>query len=62
MIRRVSVFVICFAVASMLLFFTGLNLKILLWVDAWGAGMGWILRIVILALGVWLFLKSEEWD
>jgi len=62
MIRRTGVFLICFAIASMLLFFADLNIRILKWVDLWGTGVGWVLRIVILGLGFGLFAKSEEWD
>ncbi len=61
-IRRIGVFVICFAIASMLLFFVDLNIRILTWVDMWGTTIGWILRVVILVFGFWLVHKSGDWD
>jgi hypothetical protein len=61
-VRRTGVFVICYAIASMVLFFADLNIRLLMWVDFRGAVIGWILRVAILIFGFWLFAKSEDWD
>lgn len=61
-VRRTGVLIICYAIASMLLFFADVNFKILVWVDLWGPVIGWILRVVILIFGFWLVSKSDDWD
>ena len=38
--------------ASIVLALAGLNLKILLWVDAWGPTVGWLIRMGVVGLGL----------
>jgi len=44
---------------SILLSLVGLNLRILVWIDAWGAGVGWALRGGVVALGVAFVLLNR---
>jgi len=46
-------------VLSIVLYFLGLNLRILVWIDAWGPVVGWGLRLGVIALGVVFFLLSR---
>jgi hypothetical protein len=38
-------------VVSIVLYFINFNLRILMWIDAWGEGVGWAIRIGIVLLG-----------
>ncbi len=44
--------------ASIVLYFLGLNLKILAWIDVWGPTVGWALRIGAVVLGAALTFLS----
>lgn len=46
-------------ILSIVLYFLGLNLRILVWIDAWGPVVGWGIRLGIIALGVVFFLLSR---
>ena len=48
--------------ASIVLYFVGLNLKILVWIDAWGAAVGWAIRIGAVVAGVALMALSNALD
>jgi hypothetical protein len=43
-------------VLSIVLYFIGWNLRILLWIDTWGSTMGWVIRIGITLVGVVLLV------
>ena len=53
-------------VASIVLAFINFNLTILMWIDAWGEGVGWAIRVGLVVLGgaiygaAALLGKSEE--
>ena len=52
-------------VASIVLYFINFNLRILMWIDAWGEGVGWAIRVGLVLLGaaIWAagaFLGKEE--
>jgi hypothetical protein len=38
-------------VASIVLNFINFNLRILMWIDAWGEGVGWAIRVGLVVLG-----------
>jgi hypothetical protein len=43
-------------VISIVLHFIGYNLRILIWIDRWGTGVGWGIRIGLVVVGGILFL------
>ena len=52
-------------VVSIVLNFINFNLRILMWIDAWGEGVGWAIRVGLVLLGaaIWAagaFLGKEE--
>lgn len=40
-----------FGVLSIVMYFLGYNLRILLWIDLWGDTIGWIIRIGLVLVG-----------
>jgi len=54
-----------FGIVSIILSFFNYNLKILMWIDNWGATTGWIIRGGLIVLGAVLFFiggNSTEED
>lgn len=51
-------------IMSMVLSIFNYNIRLLAWIDIWGSGMGWIIRILLIAIGGALFYMygrdSEE--
>jgi len=48
-----------FGIISIVLHFLGYNLKILFWIDMWGSGTGWAIRIGLVVVGAALFLVGS---
>ena len=49
--------------ASSILSFFNYNIKLLAWIDIWGDTMGWVIRILLIAVGGLLFFflgRTEE--
>lgn len=44
-----------FGLASSVLSFFDYNLRLLIWIDIWGTGIGWALRIAFILVGAILF-------
>lgn len=42
-------------IMSMVLSIFNYNIRLLSWIDIWGSGMGWIIRILLIAIGGALF-------
>ena len=49
-----------FGVASIVLHFMDMNLKILMWIDNWGEGAGWGIRIGLIVVGVALLMLGKK--
>ena len=51
-------------IMSMVLSIFNYNIRLLSWIDIWGSGMGWIIRILLIGIGGALFYiygrESEE--
>jgi len=43
-------------IISVVLYFIGWNLRILLWIDSWGTSVGWAIRMGITVVGLVLFV------
>ncbi|BDD09498.1 hypothetical protein FUAX_19300 [Fulvitalea axinellae] len=49
--------------ASSILAIFNYNIRLLMWIDIWGAGIGWLLRILFIAAGaaiLFFFNEDEE--
>ena len=53
-------FLIIMAVGSALLPYIGIQFIVLAWIDTWGSGPGWIIRGVLLVLGIGLLVKASR--
>lgn len=62
MVGNVGKFLAAAGVLSIVLNFIGWNLKILMWIDNWGTGAGWGIRIGIVVLGVVLILVGKKME
>lgn len=49
--RNIGLYIAIFGIASIVLSFMDMNLKILMWVDNWGETTGWIIRIGLVLVG-----------
>jgi hypothetical protein len=45
-----------------LLGFVGYEFSLMMWVDNWGTGTGWIIRGALIVVGAVLWLKGEDVD
>lgn len=45
-------------IASIVLLFMNMNLKLLMWIDMWGPTVGWAIRIGLLVGGAALYFLS----
>ncbi len=62
-IGQIGGFLALIGVVSSLLSFFNYNLRILMWVDAWGTTTGWIIRGALVVVGLFLLLvlgKSKD--
>jgi hypothetical protein len=48
------------AVISAALSFTSYELRILFWIDLWGAGIGWLIRAALVGTGVVLLMAANR--
>lgn len=52
-----------FGIGSIVLYFLEMEFVVLSWIDTWGTGIGWTIRIAMAVIGgaMWLFgAPSEE--
>ncbi len=61
---QIGGFLALIGVVSSVLNFIDYNLRILMWIDMWGATVGWIIRISLIVGGLILMFvgKSDEED
>lgn len=60
--KTIGTYLAIFGVASIILYFFDMQLKILMWIDEWGETTGWAIRIGLVVIGLVLFLvgKNQE--
>lgn len=60
--KSVGMYVAIAGILSAVMSFAGYNLRILLWIDSWGEGAGWAIRIGLIVVGGALYFigKSRE--
>jgi predicted membrane chloride channel (bestrophin family) len=49
-------------VASIVLYFMSMNLLILAWIDFFGETIGWVFRVLLIIIGLFLFYKFDQAD
>lgn len=49
-------------VASIILNFIGYNLRILVWIERWGTGAGWAIRIGLIVVGLLLLFLGQKYS
>ena len=54
--KSIGIWLAIFGVGSLLLNLTGMEFKILMWIDNWGRGTGMAIRGGLTALGIVLFV------
>ena len=61
-ISYLGIGMIIVGVASIFLYFMSLNLMILAWIDYFGETIGWIFRVLLIIIGLFLFYKYDQPD
>ena len=51
-LSKIGAFFTLAGIASIVLYFMGYNLSILMWIDNWGMGPGWMIRIACIVVGL----------
>ncbi len=51
-----------FGLVSMILSFFNYNLKILLWIEAWGETVSWVIRVGLIVVGLALYFLVNVTD
>lgn len=59
-LSSIGAFLAIAGVASIVLYFIGYNLKILMWIDMWGITMGWVIRVGLIIAGGVLYLIGSR--
>lgn len=49
-----------FGIVSSVLYFLKMNLEILVWIDSWGAGVGWGIRAGLVVFGILLLYTFRK--
>jgi hypothetical protein len=57
---RFGVYIVLYAITSMVLWFVNINWMFLAWVDLWGPVVGWLLRISILVAGIGVYRTADD--
>lgn len=57
--RSWGMFLIIMAVGSAVLPYIGIQFIVLAWIDTWGSGPGWVIRAILLAMGIGLLVKAS---
>ena len=57
--RQFGIYVLIFGAGSMLLNLFGYEFRLLSWIDSWGEGVGWGIRIGLIALGAVMFFLGK---
>jgi len=56
--RSIGMYMAIAGIASIVLLFMDMNLKLLMWIDMWGPTAGWAIRIGLIVVGAALFFMS----
>lgn len=58
---QAGLFLAAIGIISMLLAIFNYNIRLLSWIDIWGNGMGWVIRILLVGIGgAFFYLYGRE--
>jgi len=57
---KVGALLAVFGIASCVLYFLNMNLRVLMWIDSWGSTVGWVIRGGLIVVGGILFLLGRK--
>lgn len=60
--KNIGGLMVLFGGGSMLLGIIGYEFSLMMWVDTWGTGVGWVIRVTLIVVGAVLWLKGEDVD
>jgi len=60
--KSIGLYMAIAGIASIVLNFMEMNLRLLMWIDMWGEGIGWAIRIGLIVVGAALFLMGKDDD
>lgn len=60
--KSIGMYMAIAGVASVVLNFMEMNLRLLMWIDMWGEGVGWAIRIGLIVIGAVLFFMGKDDD
>lgn len=58
--RSFGIFLIVMAVGSAVLPYVGMQFFLVMWIDTWGTTIGWVIRGVLLLIGIALIALSAR--
>jgi len=58
--QKIGGYIAVFGIISTILYFLDMNLFLLVWIDNWGEGVGWAIRLGLIALGGILFFVGKD--
>ncbi len=60
--KNIGGLMVLFGVGSILLGFVGYEFSLMMWVDYWGTGVGWVIRGALIVVAAVLWLKGSAVD
>lgn len=60
--KNIGGLMVLFGGGSMLLGFIGYEFSLMMWVDNWGTGVGWVIRAAVIVVGAVLWFKGQGED
>ena len=58
--RKMGEYFMFFGIGSMVLYLFEHEFVLMSWVDTWGTGFGWTIRVVMSVVGLYLFLTGKR--
>jgi hypothetical protein len=59
-ISTIGAVIAIYGITSSVLLFIGYTMRLLVWVDQWGSAAGWIIRAVLIAAGVVMYITGRK--
>jgi hypothetical protein len=60
--KNVGGLMVLFGAGSMVLGLVGYEFTLMMWVDMWGPTVGWVIRIALIAVGGFMWLRGDDMD
>lgn len=56
--KSIGLYMMIAGVASIVLIFLNMNLRLLMWIDMWGETIGWVIRIGLIGIGAAIYFMT----